>query len=114
MDLLYSRYASPFEFMNSYIKQGRFGEFVSEILEMDYRRKKQEQEKENDDRLWSVYIRSLSDKSFLQWKEDLKTSIGEAGQKSILYGSKEKPMGRDDVEAAVRRSQEILSGFVPD
>lgn len=50
MDLLYSRYASPFEFANSYIKQGRFGEFVSEILAMDYRRKKQEKEKENDDR----------------------------------------------------------------
>lgn len=72
MDLLYSRYASPFEFMQFYIGQGRFGEFVSEILEMDYKRKKQEAEKENDNRLWSIYIRSFSDKTFDEWKKDLK------------------------------------------
>ncbi len=105
MDLLYSRYASPFEFANSYIKQGRFGEFVSEILAMDYRRKKQEKEKENDDRLWSVYIFSLSDKSFSQWKEDLQMEEGR---------SMEKQTERSDVVDAVRRSQEILRGFVPE
>lgn len=74
MDLLYSRYASPFEFMGLYIMQGRFGEFVSEIAYMDFKRKKEEAEKRNDDRLWSLYIRSMSDKTFEEWKEGLKTS----------------------------------------
>ncbi len=72
MDLLYSRYASPFEFMNLYIEQGRFGEFVAEIVEMDNKRSREEAERENDNRLWSIYIRSFSDKTFDEWKRELK------------------------------------------
>lgn len=41
MDLLYSRYASPDRFMKTYIDQGRFGEFVANIIEMDMERKKE-------------------------------------------------------------------------
>ena len=59
------------EFMNTYIKQGRFGEFVANILEMDHKRKQEAAKKENDDRLWSIYIRSDSSKSFKVWKEEL-------------------------------------------
>jgi len=70
--LLYSRYASPIEFMNTYINQGRFGEFVFNILEMDYKRKQEEAKKEEDNKLWSVFIRSGSEKSFKEWKQDLK------------------------------------------
>ena len=57
--------------MNTYINQGRFGEFVSNILEMDHKRKQEAAKKENDDRLWSAFIRSGSDKSFNDWKEEL-------------------------------------------
>ena len=46
MDLLYSRYASPMEFMNVYIEQECFGEFVTKILEMETERKEQEAQKE--------------------------------------------------------------------
>lgn len=72
MDLLYSRYASPLEFMKAYIEQGRFGEFVNEILEMDYKRKKQEAEKEEDSKLWLAYVHTKSDLCFNDWKESLK------------------------------------------
>lgn len=71
MDLLYSRYASPNELMNTYINQGRFGELVTNILEMDHKRKQEATKKENDDRLWSAFIRSGSSKSFNDWKEEL-------------------------------------------
>lgn len=71
MDLLFARYASPIEFMHLYMNQGRFGEFVAGIIEMDVRRKKEEAEKKNDDRLWNAYIHSMSDKTFLEWKKDL-------------------------------------------
>lgn len=72
MDLLYSRYASPIEFMRTYIEQGRFGEFVSEILEMYYKRKKQEAEKEENNKLWLAFVHSRSELSFNEWKESLK------------------------------------------
>lgn len=73
MDLLYSRYASPWEFMRLYIEQGRFGEFVSEILAMDAKRKQEAAKEKDDDRLWAAYIRSMSDKSFNDWKKELFT-----------------------------------------
>lgn len=61
------------EFMRLYIEQGRFGEFVSEILEMDFKRKQEAAKEKDDDRLWAAYIRSMSDKSFNDWKKELFT-----------------------------------------
>lgn len=72
MDLLFSRYASPLDFMKLYINQGRFGEFVEGIISLENKRKKEEQEKEDDDKLWQAYIRSMSEKSFIDWKKELK------------------------------------------
>ena len=72
MDLLFSRYASPLDFMKLYIDQGRFGEFVEEIINLENKRKKEQQEKEDDDKLWQAYIRSMSEKSFTDWKKELK------------------------------------------
>ena len=112
MDLLYSRYASPFELMDLYINQGRFGELVSEILEMDFKRKKEAAEKENDDRLWSLYIRSMSEKTFIEWKEDLKDSMQKNNSKNMETNA--STMSGDDVKTAIQRSQAILSSFVPE
>lgn len=106
MDLLYSRYASPFEFMSLYIEQGRFGEFVFELYEMFAEREKNKAEKENDDRLWSLYIRSLSEKSFTDWKADLHSNTGEDSGNKTVTG--------EDVNTAIRKSQDILGSFVPD
>lgn len=61
------------DFMRLYIEQGRFGEFVSEILELDFKRKQEVIKEKDDERLWSVYIRSHSEKSFKNWKDDLFT-----------------------------------------
>ena len=38
---------------------------------MDHKRKQEAAKKENDDRLWSAFIRSGSSKSFNDWKEEL-------------------------------------------
>ena len=72
MDLLFSRYASPLDFMKLYIEQGRFGEFVEGIVSLENKRKKEEKEKEDDDKLWQAYIRSMSEKSFIDWKKELR------------------------------------------
>lgn len=106
MDLLYSRYASPFELMSLYINQGRLGEFVSEILEMNFRRQKEAAEKENDERLWSLYIHSMPEMTFTEWKESLSVSAKnkEAG----------KAVSKMEVNAAIQRSKEILRSFVPE
>lgn len=59
------------ELMKIYIEQGRFGEFVTEILEMDFKRKQEEAKKENENKLWLAYVHSMSDKPFSEWKRQL-------------------------------------------
>lgn len=85
---------------------------VSEILEMDVKRKKEAAEKENDGRLWSLYIRSMSEKTFTEWKEGLKVPAGKGN--SLMAGAAGRTVSGTDVKAAVQRSQEILRSFVPD
>lgn len=73
MDLLYSRYADPLSLLDIYISQGRFGEFVLSISDLEHRRKVEEAELENDRRLWEMYLHSevRYEKSFNDWKSDI-------------------------------------------
>ena len=73
MDLLYSRYASPLELLNLYFEQGRIGEFVTKTIEAENKRRREKAEKEEESKLWSMYIRVLPyypGKSFIDWKEE--------------------------------------------
>lgn len=101
MDLLYSRYASPFEFMGIYIGQGRFGEFVGSILEMDIRRKKETAQKDDEDKLWLAYIHSMTDKTFTDWKDELK-------QEPVLYSMSDK-----QIDTVKQQAKEILRKVQP-
>lgn len=103
MDLLYSRYASPIEFMNIYIKQGRFGEFVSEVIEMDAVRKRDEVKKENDNRLWDAYIHSMSNKTFIEWKKDLRVK-----KEPVNYSMTEK-----EIVEVKQQASDILKKISP-
>ena len=97
MDLLYSRYASPLELMKIYIKQGRFGEFVRNIIHLESERKKEEAEKDEDWRFWSLYLFSGSEKSFIEWK---KAVIENSKQKSVHSG-KDINMTDSDIENVI-------------
>lgn len=103
MDLLHSRYASPMEFMQLYIEQGRFGEFVEGILELDFKRKKEEAEKEEEHKLWTMYIHSMSDKSFIDWKKGLMEQ-----KKPESYS-----MTNEQVESTIQDSKGILQRISP-
>ena len=102
MDLLYTKYANPMDFIHLYIKQGRFGEFVSNILEIDYKRKQEEAEKENDRELWEFYLHKVYDKSFKDFKESLRNSNSE------VLGMTDK-----EVEETKQHVSDILKRFAP-
>lgn len=106
MDLLHSRYASPMEFMHLYIEQGRFDEFVEGILDLDFKRKKEEAEKEEEHKLWTMYIHSMSDKSFIEWKK-------EAFERSKQNNPKSYSMTNEQVEAEKQHAKEILKKISP-
>lgn len=94
MDLLFSRYASPYDFMRPYIEQGRFGEWVTEIIKAENKRRKEQSEKADDEMLWSAYIHSFSDKSYVDWKaEVLKPASSES------TGKKDDDMTKADIDA---------------
>lgn len=103
MDLLYSRYASPVEFMKTYIDQGRFGEFVSGILEMDKKRKEEAAQKDENDKLWLAYIHSMTNKSFHDWKEELQQE-----QEPVTHS-----MTDEQVDVVKQQAKEILKKISP-
>ncbi len=103
MDLLYSRYASPFEFMGIYIGQGRFGEFVDNILKMDIRRKRETAQKDDEGKLWLAYIHSMTDKTYTDWRNDLKPE-----KESVSYA-----MSDIQVDTVKQQARGILGKIRP-
>ena len=69
MDLLYSRYASPLNLIKLYVKRGQFGKFVSSFLEAENERRKEQAEKEDELKLWLMYVHSYPEESFFDWKK---------------------------------------------
>lgn len=85
MDLLYSRYANPMELMNHYINENRFGEFVSNILDVEYKRKREERERDEDWKLWFAYLLGMHEESFKDWKREIfQTAEKAAGRVSDM------------------------------
>ena len=69
MDLLFSKYANPMESIALYINRGRFGEFVTNIIDQENDRLRKEAEKEEDWKLWTLFLHSSSGESFVEWKK---------------------------------------------
>lgn len=102
MDLLYSRYASPMELMNIYIENGRFGEFVEKIVELDNERKREAAEKENEHKLWMMFVHSgVTDMSFNEWKKN--NIKGNVKQENTVQNGTDEDMTDDDIENIVNR-----------
>ena len=99
MDLLYSRYSNPLEFMHLYTEQGRFGEFVTEILEMDQKRKTEAAKKDDEQKLWEIYLHTMADKPFNNWKKEV-LSNNSGSQKPVSLSAGNAASGQADRHAA--------------
>lgn len=76
MDLLFSRYASPLDLISTYINSGRFGEFVTNFLELENERRREKQKHDEDWQLWVMYTRlypTYTQDTFPKWKAGLQT-----------------------------------------
>ena len=96
MDLLYSRYSSPMDLMNRYINQGRFGSFVQGFLEAEFERKKEKE----DWKLWTAYIHSYSEESFIDWK---KRVTGTASTDSLQSTNSDADLTDDGIQSIVNK-----------
>ena len=69
---MYSRYSNPLELIRLYMKGRRFGKLVEKVIASESERKQKEAEKENEGKLWLMYVHSnMSGKSFNEWKEEV-------------------------------------------
>lgn len=93
--MLYKRYASPKDFLHLYMEDGRFGEFVQEIISSENKRLKDEAQKEEDRKMWELYLHSASDKSFIDWK-------AEVAGRSKKVGKRDVDLTNDDVDAIIK------------
>ena len=93
MDLLFTRYASPFCYLDNLLEYGSFAEGVANIYETT-----------QEEKMWNFYLSNnpMNNKSYDEWKK-------EAQRKAHT----QKPMSREEVEATVEKSQNILKDFVP-
>ena len=98
MDMLYRAYSNPLDLMNMYINQGRFGKFVTGFLEAEYERRKEAAEKDFDWKLWMMYINSITDKSFGDWKEDVLQNASDKTRKT-----KDDDLTDDGIEAIMTK-----------
>ena len=102
MDMLYRSYSNPLDLMNMYINQGRFGKFVTGFLEAEYERRKEEAEKDEEWKLWMMYIHSYSEKSFGEWKSE----VIKNAKANTRKANKDGEMTDDDI-------QSIINGLFP-
>lgn len=82
MDMLYRAYSNPLDLMNRYINQGRFGKFVTGFLEAEYERRKEEAERDYEWKLWMMYINSMTDMSYGEWKDKVQKNASDKIRKN--------------------------------
>lgn len=87
MDLLFSKYASPFSFIDIMIQTSRFSEFVDEILTL-----------ENEKKEWEFYLHKVYNKSFDEFKNTIKQP---------------EEVSEEQIETTIQNSMSILKNFIP-
>ena len=93
MDLLYSRYSSPFSFINGLLEIGEFTEGIRAIYKQNEERK-----------MWEMYLHSnpyiAPQKSFIEWKKAITSQ-----------SSNSRALSKEQIEVEVKKSQDILDSF---
>lgn len=105
MDLLFSRYASPLDLINTYISSGRFGEFVTNFLELENERIKEKHERDENWRLWIMYTRlypAYTQDTFQKWRAGLITE----SEKQVTSGCSDADLTEEDI-------QDIINSVFP-
>ena len=87
--------------MRMYIKRGRFGEFVDECIAAENQRILEEADKENEQKLWLMYVHSRTDKSFNDWKAE------------VLKPAPKKKGGRDE-DMTDEDIMNLINGLFPE
>lgn len=87
-----------------YIDAGQFDELVSNILTAEYERRKEEAEKENDRKLWEMYLHSDTTKSYNEWRAEIMKRAKEKTPDNGRYTVKrDEDMTEKDVDNLLKK-----------
>lgn len=89
MDLLFSKYASPYSFMDDLISNGDFFDWVVEFVNA-----------ENEKQIWEMWLHKVFDKSFEEFR------------KSVLKTQSDY-VSDEQIETTISNSKEMLNNFIP-
>lgn len=81
--------------MKLYIDNGQFGEFVFELVSAENKRRKEEAQKAEEQKMWELYLHSFSDKSFIDWKAEVTKSAPQTN-------TKDADMTTEDVDRIIK------------
>lgn len=107
MGLLYERYANPNELINRMLKTGRLCDFVKHVV----KRKNEEAEKEEDNKLWLAYLSSNSSLTFAAWKNELVNGSQVEQRQQQYNGISNLSMSDAEVKTAYNNAKSILKNF---
>ena len=89
MDLLYHRYASPFDYLQGLLDSGNLINGINYLFE-----------EENERKLWELYLHSFPSDSYEDWKKKIKAN-----------NDMPKELSQKEVAKQVNKSNEILKSF---
>ena len=87
MDLLFSKYASPFLFIDTMISNGMFSDSIEEIWKA-----------ENDKRNWEFFLHKVHEGSYIEFLNSIEN---------------QNDVPKESLETTVKNSADILNGFIP-
>lgn len=90
MDLLFSKYASPFLLLDTVISACRFSSFVRDFIDA-----------ENDRSIREVWLHKVWDKDFAEFRE------------SVMNRARAAAAPKTSVETTIKTSLDILQDFEP-
>ncbi len=111
MDMLYQKYSNSLEFMRLYIKQDRFGEFVTEIINLESKSKKEKIKKEDEEKLWQLYLHSMPDKSFSEWQSEIINNAPQDISDKKVKKSSPLVMSKEDADRQKEKARSLLKSF---
>ena len=89
MDLLYHRYASPFNYLQGLMDSGNLITGINYLFEQ-----------ENERKLWELYLHSYPSNSFDDWKKKVLNKV-----------ERPKELNQKEVAIEVNKSSNILKSF---
>lgn len=98
MDLLFTRYASPFLILDQMMEAGRFSEFINELYKI--------QNEETDNKtMWDLYLHH----SFITMGYDeFKRTLG------VGANIPAEPEKKANIETTISSAYNMINGFVPE